>query len=252
MIFGAAGIGDGLWRTFGQRIIELFYRKTHFRYDFGFGRKDVRSVCKYYLEPQTKVLLEAIIQKNGLKKKTGRETVRAIMVWLQREYPSRIYYMFDKGDRWNTPQETMHSFLERKKIIDDNPGVSVYVLKQRKEWLLSLPTDCDDFCILIYNLCRTLKIPAKDLRVCFMKTMGEWHLNIMYFHKGVPYAVEGTYYPSMALAAFGRTSYFNVSINHHTKGRVNLYWYIKWLWNEHTVRYNGRTNTRLLREQTRR
>ena len=246
-LIGAASIGDGLWRTFGQKILELFYKKAHFRYNFGMGRKDVRRVCKYYKEKLTHIRLSAIIEREKLRKQSDLATMRSIMNWVNSTYPSKYFYLFDKSDRWNHPSETLDSFEARKRILDNNKKTPVSVLKKRKAWIVEQTTDCDDYAILIYNLARVANIPAENMRLCFMKTMGEWHMNLMYFHKGRPFVVEGTYYPILATRAFGKKSYFQITLYHAKKGKLHIYWFIKWLWNENVVRYNHRTAMNLLR-----
>lgn len=209
------------WRVFGTRLLETLFRKSSFRYDFGFGRRDVKDVCKYHLQEPYAKELKKLAKDNSLQGKTDSGTMLNIMQWLLNNYNPRYYYTSDRGDRWNTPLETMQSFNEKK---------------QRKT--RSFSTDCDDYAILIYNLARVCKVPKEKLRLCFMKTKTEWHLNVMFLEDGVPYAVEGTYYPSIAIKNFMKTPYFN---NYTTINGEKAYYYegVRWLWNEDELFINN-------------
>lgn len=227
------------WRTFGLRLLGIFYKDTQFRYDFGFGYQDVRNVCKHHKnDAKTKIELLALIQKHNLKREDRDETMRAIMNWVNTTYPSSIYYVIDKGDRWNTPRETLESWRNRKRIRDENPDVPTHQIDDRRDWKQELPTDCDDYSILMYNMARVAGIPAENMYLTFMKTISEWHMNIMYFDKeDVPYAIEGTYYPTLAMRRYKRVPYFeNVIIRNN--GRQHYYEFVRWLFNEDKVRYN--------------
>lgn len=223
-----------MWRTFGARLIETIYKRDSFYYDFGFGRKDVRAICKYYLDPETATALQEIIDDNKLKGKTEKETVYKVMKWLNDTYPSAHFYMKDDGDRWNTPLETLQSWKNRKRM---NWYLS-WSAPHEAAWYLELSTDCDDYATFLYNLLRIAGVSVDSLRVCFMRTATEWHLNIMFFDKNIPYAVEGTYRAENAIRNFGKVSYFE---NRSFDGTdwVNYYTGIRWLFNEAEIRQNS-------------
>lgn len=235
---------QGFWHTFGKRLNALLYGTTSFRYDFGFGSKDVKTVCQYYHDPATKAVLQQIITDEKLLGENDLETMRNIMTFVWHRYDPSIFYTPDQGERWNTPLETLASWNTRKQLLKDNallpPGqqLSTYQLLTTQAWKDCTSTDCDDYAILIYNLSMTAGIPADDLYLCFMDTETGWHLNAQYFSDGVPYAIEGTYYPDIAIRDLGTVDYYE---NRVWNGTSYTYYYrfVKWLWNENVVRANN-------------
>jgi hypothetical protein len=225
---------NSFWERFKETIFNLFFKSSDLRYNFGYGWKDVKEVAKYHLKPEVKEVLQEILDENKLvNKKDEFNTVSKIMHWVNSSYPSGIYYTFDKGDSWNDPVTTLDSFEARKELLEKDANISFYSLKTSAEWLKEARTDCDDYAILIYNLCRVAGVKSDKLYLCWMKTTGEWHMNCMYFYKDVPYALEGTYFPEQAMKNFGRLSYWNTL----------YYQYVKWIFNEEKVfRYTDRVN----------
>jgi hypothetical protein len=154
--------------------------------------------------------------------------VARIAKWVNNTYPAGFYYLADKKDTWNNPLDTLESLEIRKKMIDDKGW---WVAVNSKEWHDCKSTDCDDYMILIYNLCRVAGISQDKLYVCWMKTIGGWHGNVMFWHGEVPYAVEGTYHSEEIMSLFGRVPYFNIS----------KYEGLRYCWNEDKVlMYDGR------------
>jgi predicted transglutaminase-like cysteine proteinase len=198
---------DTFWSRFKETIFNSLFFKSEYRYNFGYGSKDVKIVCNYWKEEKTRVKLQKIINDNSLKNASSEyNTVARIVRWVNTTYPSSKYYLKDIRDEWNHPLDTLESFdIRRKKLKED-----------------FLNTDCDDYAILIYSLCRVAGVDKQRLYLAWMKTTGEWHMNCMYFSDNIPYALEGTYYPDKAMKNFGKVNYFN----------TEYYKYVKWLWNE--------------------
>lgn len=218
----------GFWKTFGSRLFATFFSPTTLRYNFGYGSKDVRVVARYWRDPYLAPVLRAVIDEHNLKGPTDYITVKKVMTWLQKTYPSSKYYTPDRGERWNDPVDTLRSFQARAN------GVKT-----------SITTDCDDYAILIYNLCRAAGVDVNNLWLCIMKTITEWHLNVMYVHDGVPYAVEGTYYPYLAKRNFGAVPYFSNAVIKQNR-KVYYYEKVRYRWNEKTVqKWSGRINPEL-------
>jgi hypothetical protein len=223
-----------MWKTFGSRLIETVYKRDSFYYDFGFGAKDVRIICKYYQDPETAKVLRQVINDNNLRGKTEKETVYKVMKWLNDTYPSSHFYMQDKGERWNTPLETLQSWQNRKKMN----WLYAWSAPHEAAWYLELSTDCDDYAIFQYNLLRIAGVSENNLRLCFMQTETEWHLNVMFFDKNIPYAVEGTYNPENAIRNLGNVPYFENRYYNGTEW-VNYYTGVRWLFNENEIRRNS-------------
>jgi len=221
-----------MWRTFGYRLIETVFRKDSFFHDFGFGYRDVKDIAKYYKEKNTREVLQKLIDDNKLVGKTEKETVFKCMKWLNDTYPSNHYYMKDHGDRWNTPLETLQSWQNRSAMNSFVPWYS----EHDREWYNEMPTDCDDYAVFLYNLMRVAGVAKENLRLCFMKTETEWHMNAMYLDTGsIPYAIEGTYHPEVAIRNFGNITYYENRTFDGTTW-VNYYAGIRWVFNEDEVR----------------
>ena len=183
------------WDKFGDTILANVFTPTIFYHYFNRQARRAVIAANYWKEDED--MLQDIIVANDLKLGSDYKTAKKIMAWLNATYPSFAYYTFDARETWNRPRETIQSFEERK------------AGKPR-----TYTTDCDDYAILIYSLCRVAGIPAENLRLCFMKTTSEWHLNVMYLDKGkTPYALEGTYRPTIAISEFGRTPYMQLKHN---------------------------------------
>lgn len=214
------------WNVFGQRLLETLFRPTHFRYNFGFGRRDVKDVCKYWKDSETAKALNQIIREENIAQDTDYLTLKRLMRWLLNTYPPKKYYSYDNGERWNKPLETLMSFEEKRASVKR-----------------SYPTDCDDYAILIYNMARLAGVSADNLRLCFMKTEKEWHLNVMFIDEyNVPYAIEGTYYPEKAYKNFGKIPYFHNTTTRRGK-KIHYYEGVRWMWNEDQVWVNtGKLN----------
>lgn len=209
---------NNFWSRFGETIRKTLFFETSFRYDFGIGSRDVREVCRWHLVSENRDYLRSqILIPNKLIGLDDFSTVKKIMKYVNTTYPSSVYYLKDgKRETWNTPVQTINSFEDRKLGLVPKHS-----------------TDCDDYAILIINLCRAADVDKNSLFLNFMKTTGEWHLNVMFYHDFVPYAVEGTYNPDYAMKVFGKIPYFN----------IDYYQYVKWSWNEDKVyRYNDKIN----------
>lgn len=221
-----------MWRTFGYRLIETVFRKDSFAYDFGFGFKDVKEICKYHKDPKTREVLQEILDVNKLIGKTEKETVYKVMKWLNTTYPSSRFYMKDHGDRWNTPLETLQSWRNRGAMN----CFSTWYADHERAWYDELSTDCDDYAVFLYNILRVGGVAKENLRLCFMKTETEWHMNVMFLDGGsVPYAVEGTYHPETIIRNFGNITYYENRVFDGTEWS-NFYSGIRWIFNEDEVR----------------
>lgn len=235
----------GVWRTFGARLISLLYSNASFRYDFGLGKRDVREVCTYWDDTSiggNAHIIALWLNEHQLVDKENRhwKTVKNIMEFVNTTYPSLYYYERDGArDTWNTPLQTLDSWLGRSQLVADGKAKLVYwEFQSSKEWREFSTTDCDDYAIFFYNAFRIAGVPKEQLRLCFMQTSGEWHMNVMFFHDNVPYAVEGTFFPSVAQGNFLKVPYFENSVLNG--GKRNYYYYgVRWLWNEDEVRYNA-------------
>lgn len=229
---------NSFWSRFGETIRKALFFESSFRYDFGLGSRDVREVCKFYKDKDTFAVLQKIIVENKLvNSKDEFNTVARIMKWVNSTYPSSVYYLADEKEVWNDPVVTLNSFNRRKLLKELNPKYTVSQLHLIASWKNEVSTDCDDYAILIYNLCRVAGVDSDKLFLNFMATTSKgidaWHMNVMYYDDFVPYAVEGTYLPSDAMKNFGKVPYFN--IDHHK--------YVRWSWNEDKVfRYNDKIN----------
>jgi len=226
---------NNFWSRFGETIRKALFFESSYRYDFGLGSKNVRDVCKYYLDGETWRKLNIIVMENKLfNPRDEYNTVVRVMKWLNATYPSSIYYLKDGSrDTWNSPLDTLVSFENRKVYKEQNQRLTITQLKLSLLWNSFSTTDCDDYAILLYNLLRVAGVKKENLYLCFMKTTGEWHLNLMYWHQNTPYAIEGTYRPNDAIKNFGRTPYFT----------IDYYKYVKWMFNEDKVfRYSEKIN----------
>jgi hypothetical protein len=223
-----------LWARFSETLRKILFFEASYKYDFGIGYKDVKNVCKYWQEETTRFELQRVLNENKLVNIANEfNTVARIMKWVNQTYPQRIFYKKDSGDTWNTPIETLNSFRIRKLIYDVRPGWPKSVYELDSAWKSCKSTDCDDYAILLYSLCRVAGVSQDKLYLCWMKTLTEWHMNVMYFSDGVPYALEGTYNPDQAMQKFGRENYFN----------TEYYLYVRWIWNEDKVfRYSDKIN----------
>lgn len=219
---------NGIWARFQDTLLNAFFRQSNLRYNFGLGFRDVKEVCLYWNEPKTFFALNDILEKNNLINKIDEfNTVSRIVKWVNSTYPSSVFYIKDGSkDVWNHPLDTLESFNIRKNLIKSNPKSNIASLKLTKEWKNCLSTDCDDYAILIYNLLRVANVDKKRLFISFVSTISKgkdaWHMNVMYFSDGIPYALEGTYNPEKTMSVFGKTPYFNIS----------YYKLVNWIWNE--------------------
>ena len=226
-----------IWRIFGQRLLATLYRRSNVRYNFGFGYNDPKLVCKYYKSESTRAYLQNLITTHKLKGKNDFETVKAIMKWVNKTYPSKLFYKSDDGDRWNNPVDTIESWKIRTEVMESNPGRSMLYYSRLNDWKNAMSTDCDDYAIVMYNMCRVAGVDYDDMYLTFMKTSGEWHMNMMYFDDNIPYAVEGTYWPENAEKNFGVRPYFH---SKNWNGNWKYYYrYIKWYWNEKKLFVNN-------------
>jgi len=200
----------GIWKLFGRTILfKGLFKPTFVAHNYNGKVTDLRKACRYWRSKSEKQILKQVIAYNNLKKKTEFDTVKAIMYYIGRTYPSSRFYKHDKNETWNKPSLTLDLFkIPRNK---------------RK-----IGTDCDDYAILIYSLCRVAGVNEDNLYCCFMKTKTEWHLNLMYIHENVPYAIDGTYYPSIARRSFGHVPYMQLANSNKNK----YYSYILYLFNE--------------------
>lgn len=236
----------GVWRTFGKRLIQILYKPVNPRYEFAFklGANDPRKVARYYLDKEIAAELEPWLTKHLLQVGTSKERVERLMRAVNDEFPARTYYMRDVEDKWNNPVETLHSWASRKALIaEGSEPVVWYATAHTPEWFIFERTDCDDYAIFFYNCARLLGVPKEQLYLCFVQG-SEWHLNLMFIDDdGVPYAVEGTMYPEIALKNFGKVSYFENAADVYTglAGKWEKRYYyngVVWLFNEDEVRWN--------------
>ena len=221
MIGNLFHVSKSVWEKRGDEVMDILFEETIFYHRYNDRARRATEAAKYWIED--KILLQLIISQNALKRATEKETVAEIMRWVNNTYPSSMFYTHDKSETWNRPRDTMISLETRQGIIDRFPTKSIYNIKRLTEWTDCLSTDCDDYALLLYGLFRAADIHPDRLRICFMKTTGEWHLNVMYLENGkIPYAIEGTYLPGTAITQFGKTTYMNLQYN----GKF----YYEWIW----------------------
>ena len=205
-----------MWEAFGDTILNELFKKSFLMHFFNGKSQKAEVAANYWKETKEFDLLLYLVEENGLRKEKEIDTVRAVMHWINTTYPSSEYYKKDEVELWNKPSITMNAWITGKRNV------------------VRVSTDCDDYAIMAYSLCRVAGVLASNLRLCYMKTATEWHLNVMYLYNGkVPFAVEGTYYPSIAEQNFGKTPYMQLS--YHKK-----YYYdaIKFIFNEDGVWFN--------------
>jgi len=206
------------WKAHGVTVFNDIFKKFKFYHQFNGKIQEAKVVCNYWKEPKEYDELYAIVMLNDLWKDTYKDTVLAIMKWVYSTYPPRSFYKSDRSETWNRPSITL-----------DELELPTY--KRKKD---SIGTDCDDYAILIYSLCRVAGVPEKLLYIPFMWAQPEgWHANVLFkdfiSKKGmVPYAVEGSYYPKIAIQEFGKTPYLQLG----TRKTGYYYRYIKYIFNE--------------------
>lgn len=212
---GAHRYSKSMWQVHGKTILDYCFPKFIFFHLFNGRIRKGTEAANYWKEKLEYNRLNAIVILEKLEGKTDFETVQNIMKYVYKTYPPRLYYKHDKSETWNRPSKTLIEF-----------EFSTY--KRKKE---SIGTDCDDYAILLYSLCRVAGVPVDKLYLCFMKTKTEWHLNLMFIDNNVPYAIEGTYYPEIAIKEFGKIPYMQL------KDRKGYYYsHIKYLFNENESR----------------
>jgi len=212
------------WERNGLVVLNNIFVPHSFWYYFNFRIQNAVKAARYWFDERE--FLEQVLADSGILDCSFDDEaglVYYIMCWVNRSFPSSLFYTRDRAESWNRPSETLRSFWARRDNRD---------YRNNRDYL---STDCDDYAILIYSLCRVAGVSASNLRLCFMKTVSEWHLNVMYFGGGVPYAVEGTYFPGVAESCFGKVPYMQLCY------KMSYYYEIIWfLFNE-----NGSWKNRL-------
>jgi len=191
-----------VWELFGNTMFNKIFTKSYITHYFNGQFRSVLSAGGFYKQEQDK--LKDIIKNHIVIGETKLKTAYSIMYYVNHTYPSSRFYTYDKKETWNTPIETIESFEYRKKTRD---------YKNTKE---CKTTDCDDYAILIYSLCRVAGLTEDDIYLCFNQADGEgYHLNCMFIDisvsgQKVPYVMEGTYRPFEAERNFGVTTFDNI------------------------------------------